>query len=254
MFTGPQPQDRAARLRMVDKIVDDLRATHGDRIIAIALYGSLAKGIDGPFSDIELFCVVQGNNIDYSHEWVYGVSKAEVNLYSEDMIQRSATSVDEKWSLSQGQLLAARPLYGEPAFFDHLSKLVLSPPPEEFNAVIRAMLVGEFYEWMGKLRNARSSGHTAYIPLMACHFVEFAAQMMGMAHRVCYTTGAKMLEESLQLTIRPDGYDELCGMVMAGQLSDSEQVTAALERCWAGIGVWAAVNGIEMDEHNRWPF
>ena len=109
MFTGPQPQDHAARLRMVDKIVQDLHATHGDRIIAIGLYGSLAKGIDGPFSDIELFCVVQGNNIDYSHEWVYGVSKAEVNMYSEEMIQRSAITVDEKWSLSQGQLLIRSP-------------------------------------------------------------------------------------------------------------------------------------------------
>lgn len=254
MFTGPQPQDRAARLRMVDKIVADLHATHGDKIIAIGLYGSLAKEIDGPFSDIELFCVVQGNDIDYSHEWVYGVSKAEVNMYSEEMILHSAITVDEKWALSQGQLLAARPLYGEPAFFAHLRQLVLSPPAEEFNTVIRAMLVGEFYEWMGKLRNARNRGHTAYIPLIACHFVEFTAQMLGMAQRICYTTGAKMLEESLQLPNHPDGYDELCRMVMAGQLSDSTQVDAALERCWAGIGVWAAAQGIEMDEYNHWPF
>ena len=78
--------------------------------------------------------------------------------------------------------------------------------------------------------------------------------MLGMVHRICYTTGAKMLEESLQLQNCPEGYAELCRMVMAGQLSDADQVAAALERCWAGIGVWAAANGIEMDEYNRWPF
>src|SRR5947208_1998363 len=94
MFAGPQPQDRAARLRVVDKIVHDLHATHGDRLIAIGLYGSLAKGVDGPFSDIELFCVVQGNHIDYSHEWVYGVNKAEVNIYSLDVVEQRATQVD----------------------------------------------------------------------------------------------------------------------------------------------------------------
>ena len=254
MFTGPQPQDRAARLRIVDKIVHDLHATHGDQIIAIGLYGSLAKGMDGPFSDIELFCVIQGNDIDYSYEWVYGVNKAEVNMYSEDVLRRSAVTVDEKWSLSQGQLLAACPLYGDLAFFAELRQLVLSPPPEEFNVVMRDMLVGEFYEWIGKLRNARSSGHTAYLPILACLFAEYGAQLLGIAHRICYTTGAKMLEESLQLQDCPDGYAELCGMVMAGQLSVPAQVAAALERCWAGIGPWAIANGIELDEHNRWPF
>ncbi len=253
MFTGPQPQDRSARLRVVDKIVHELHTTHGERIIAIGLYGSLAKDIDGPFSDIELFCVIQGSGIDYSQVWIYGANRAEVDMNSEDVIRRSAVTVDEKWSLSQGQLLAARPLYGDPAFFDALRQLVLSPPPEIFKAVMGDML-GEFYEWIGKLRNARSSGHTAYLPLLACQFAEFGAQMLGMAHRICYATGAKMLEESLQLKNRPDGYDELCHMVMAGQLSDPEQVAAMLERCWAGLGVWAQAQGIAMDQYNRWPF
>src|SRR5436190_14054798 len=118
MFTGPQLQDRAARLRMVDKIVHDLHATHGDRIIAIGLYGSVAKGTDGPFSDIELFCVVQGNDIDYSQEWMYGPGKAEVNIYSQAAVHRRALRVDELWSLRQGKFMHCRPLYGEPAFFD----------------------------------------------------------------------------------------------------------------------------------------
>jgi len=254
MFTGPQPQDRAARLRMVDKIVHDLHATHGDQIIAIGLYGSLAKGTDGPFSDIELFCVLRGNEIDYSHGWVYGVNKAEVNIYSEEVVQGRALRVDERWSLRQGKFMHCRILYGEPAFFANLRQLVLSPPPEAFKAVMREMVVGEFYEWIGKLRNARSRGHTAYIPLLACHFVEFGAQLLGMAQRVCYTTGAKMLEESLQLNHRPDGYDELCMLVMQGQLNNTDQVASAIERCWAGLGNWAVANGIEMDEYNRWPF
>ncbi|MFN8494639.1 MAG: kanamycin nucleotidyltransferase C-terminal domain-containing protein [Caldilineaceae bacterium] len=253
MFAGPQPQDRATRLHVVEKIVQALHATHGDRIIAIGLYGSLAKGIDGPFSDIELFCVLRGGAEDYSHEWVYGDSKAEINIYGEEVLLKSATTVEDKWSLSQGQLLAARPLYGDPAFFAHLRQLVLSPPPEAFNQVMREMLVGEFYEWIGKLRNARSSGHTAYIPLLAGEFAKFTALLLGIANRYCFSTGAKMLEEALQLPNRPAGYAELCDLVMKGQLADTEQVAAVVERCWTGLGAWAMANGLTMDEYNRWP-
>ncbi len=253
MFTGPQPQDHATRLRVVDKIVQDLHATHGDRIVAIGLYGSLAKGIDGPFSDIELFCVLHGGDEDYSHEWVYGNSKAEINICGEEVLLKSAVEVDEKWSLSQGQLLAAQPLYGDPAFFEHLRELVLSPPRAVFDDVMRAMLVGEFYEWIGKLRNAQSSRHTAYIPLLACHFAEFGALLLGIAERYCYTTGSRMLEEALQLPNQPAGYAELCELVMKGQLADTDQVAAAIERCWTGLGAWAMVNGLTMNEYNRWP-
>ncbi|CAN5404981.1 aminoglycoside O-nucleotidyltransferase ANT(4')-Ia [soil metagenome] len=236
MFSGPQPQDRAARRRVVDKIVQDLHSTHGEQIIAIALYGSLAQELDGPFSDIELFCVVQGNAIDYSHEWVYSVNKAEVNVYSPDVVDRRATQVDERWALRQGKFMNCRPYYGDPAFFDQVRQRVLASPAEAFNQVIRSMLVGEFYEWIGKLRNAHSRGHTAYLPLLAAHFVELGAQLLGMTQRICYTTGAKMVEESLLLPNRPAGYDELCRIVMAGQLSDPAQVMALLERYWAGLG------------------
>ena len=253
MFAGPQAQTRDQRKQMVERLVQALLTKHGERVLAIGLYGSLAKGIDGPFSDIELFCVLRGGDEDYSHEWVYGDSKAEVNIYGEEAILKSAVEVDDKWSLSQGQLIAAQPLYGDPAFFAYLRELVLSTPPEAFDNVMRAMLVGEFYEWIGKLRNARNSGHTAYIPLLACHFAEFGAQLLGIAHRYCYTTGSKMLEEALQLPNQPAGYAELCALVMKGQLGDSEQVAATVERCWTGMGAWAIANGLTMDEYNRWP-
>lgn len=248
---GPQPQTRAERQRLVERIVQDLHRVHGDQIIAIGLYGSLARGLDQPYSDVELFCVIAGSGIDYSHEWIYGAGKAEVNIYSPDVIRHGATEVDDRWSLSQGQLMVAQPLYGEATFFQELRELVLSPPATAFNDLIRAMIVGELYEWMGKLRNARHTGYRAYIPLIACHFAEHTGLMLGLAHRHCFTTGGKVLEESVAFPHRPDGFAELCTLIMAGQLHDSDAVTAALERCWVGVVTWATEQGITLE--TGWP-
>lgn len=198
--------------------------------------------------------MVGGSAIDYSPEWVYGRSKAEVNIWSQDVIHHDAQAVDEYWSLSQGALLGARPLYGDPVYFDELCQLVLSPPVAVFHQVIAAMIVGELYEWIGKARNARQTGRVASLPSVACKFVEYTALILGLQHRFCYTTGATMLEESLQLPGCPDGYEALCKMVMHGKLDNPTAIMDALDQLWQGMAAWVVANDIDMTTHTRWPF
>jgi predicted nucleotidyltransferase len=50
-------------------------------IISIALYGSLARNQDKLYSDIELFCIVEVQEMDGSSDWIYGEGKAETNQH-----------------------------------------------------------------------------------------------------------------------------------------------------------------------------
>ncbi|MBX3015201.1 MAG: hypothetical protein KF832_27025 [Caldilineaceae bacterium] len=254
MFDTPQPQTRAERQAVVDRIVHALLHDAQHEVIAIGQYGSMARDDDQPYSDIELFCIVDGVAVDHSHEWVYGQSKAEVNLYSQDMVRAYAQAVDEHWALSQGQFLDARPLYGNPAYFEELRQLVLSPPPAVFHEVIAAMIVGELYEWMGKARNARQTKQVTSLPTLACQFVEHTALILGLQQRRCYTTGATMLAESLQRQAYPAGYERLCKMVMHGKLDSPSTILQALDALWQGIGVWVITQEIDLSAHSQWPF
>ena len=254
LFVGPQASSYDKRIRVVDQIVHDLFATYGDDVVAIGLYGSMARGDDGPYSDIELFCVVRRAGLNHSHEWVHGEGKAEVNLYGEDVMQMRAVTVTDRWPLRQNNLYYVRPLYGELAYFEQLKSWVLAPPKAAFDAVIREMIVGELYEWIGKARNARERGSLGQAALLACHFVEQCALMLGMAHRTLYTTGATMLEESLALPNRPDAYADLCACVMQGDLRDMNEVASLLERVFAGLEEWTNRMGIDMSIVSRWPF
>src|SRR4051812_21443047 len=110
MWSGPQPQARVERMKIVDRIVADFHRTYGDTIKAMALYGSLSRGADGDYSDIELWCVLSTPGLDTSEEWVYGPNKAEVDLFGEDVIAAGAVQVTPKWSLEQGAFINCRPL------------------------------------------------------------------------------------------------------------------------------------------------
>lgn len=254
MWDGPQAQGRAERLLVVDRIVADLHRVYGDTIRAIGLYGSLARGTDGDFSDIELWCVLTTPGVDGCEEWVYGPSKAEVDLYGEDVMLARAVEVDDMWPLKQGELMNCRPLFGDMAFFAELRTLVMSPPKSAFDVVIAEMVVGEIYEWIGKLRNGVARGELDFLPMLSCEFAHHVALMVALAHRHVYGSGGAMMRETLALPSLPVGYSRLAELVMAGELHDKAKLVAVLEEVWAGIGPWLAQHEIALDARMGWPW
>jgi kanamycin nucleotidyltransferase len=254
MWDGPQPQSHGQRLQTVDRIVADLHRTYGDTLKAVALYGSLGHGTDGTYSDIDLWCVVTTPGVDECKEWTYGPSKAEVDIYGEDVMHARAGEVRSMWSLQQGSLTNCRPLFGDRAYFEALAARVMSPPKHVFDEVIVEMVVGGFYEWMGKLRNGLERNDLQFLTITTCNFTLHMAFMVALAHRHIYTTSSSLMREALALPTLPDGYRELAQSVMAGELHDKLKVAAMIERTWAGIGPWLAQHEIDVSARTLWPW
>ena len=260
LWQGPRPQSHSGRLQLLDRIVADLHRVYGRDLVALALYGSLARGEDGDYSDIELWAVVDVPGLDHAEEWVVGPGKAEVNLYGPDVIAARARELDEDWSVAQGAYVHNRPLYGDLAFFEELRAAVYAAPKADFDRVIAAMVVGEMFEWMGKLRNGMAQagagrGDTGFLPPLACSFAHDVARLAGLVHRHLYRSGSRLLTDSLNLPTLPAGYAELARRVMAGRLDEPGAVAAAVEACWAGLGPWLDVEGIDLAAAVRppWP-
>jgi kanamycin nucleotidyltransferase len=251
---GPQPRTHDQRLDTAQAIANRVLELHGEHVQAIGLYGSTGRGTDGPCSDIEMFCVLDNCEKKYAHEWVHGPWKAEVDFFSPEALLNEALHIDERWPLTHGSYSHIHALYDPLDFFSHLRALVRAQPAERFIPAMRDIIIFELYEEMGKLRNARSSGNTAYFPLLAVHLVRNGAFLIGLAHRYCYSTDAQVLAESLTLPDRPDGYDALCHMVMQGHLSDPQQIFDCGETFWSGVESWAEDKQINFIEQRIIPF
>jgi kanamycin nucleotidyltransferase len=191
---------------------------------------------------------------DYTHEWSHGPWKAEVNFYSEDVLLGEAAEVDGTWPLTHGAFRNVMAFHDPTGFFVKLRDTVDSQPAERFIATMRGVIVGELYEWIGKLRNARHVGHTAYLPALAFDMARYGAFLIGLANRHCYSSGPRVLEESLTLPDRPAGYDTLCRIVMNGELSDPERIAGDCECFWSGVEQWAAERNIRIEEPRKIPF
>jgi|GEM_PF-6546397 len=80
MLPYPAPTTRGEKMRLVAQIKDRLLQLHGDAILAIGLYGSLAQGIDGPYSDIELRVITKDGISLPGHEFIYPPFKIEIGM------------------------------------------------------------------------------------------------------------------------------------------------------------------------------
>jgi kanamycin nucleotidyltransferase len=230
-------------------IAAQLQAHFGDELLALGLYGSLARGTDAPYSDIEMWCILRGEAIDYAYEWTPGPWKAEVDMRSPDTIEHEAAELDGDWAMTHGTFVHVLPLYDPEKRFPALAEKVFAHTDAEFEAVIHAVLVGDIYEIIGKVRNlsvAYPNQLPPMLPFYLISLVRYAAWLVGLANRRLYTTTSVMLAESLTFPDQPAGYAALCEGVMSGKLSEAGELFGLVDRFWEGIETWAETRGLKL--------
>jgi len=256
LMYGPLAVSQEDRMTIAHEIAARLQETYREELLAIGLYGSLSRGTDGPYSDIEMFCVLRRSEetVEFSHEWSAGPWKAEVNVVSEDVLLEVAGDIEGEWSLTHGPYHAARPLYDPEGFFLTLRQAAQSPDYSAFQEAIEGILVGEMMEFAGKLRNIAHHGPRTYLPYLTMQFAQYGAMLIGLHNRKLYSTGSLVLPEALALPERPEGYDAVAELVLSGSLTDSDQLIMHCENFWQGLHAWAAEHGYAIHSAERIPF
>lgn len=58
----PVSTTRIEKIEMASVLKDRLLTAHGNQILAMSVYGSLATGNDGPYSDIEMHVITRAGS------------------------------------------------------------------------------------------------------------------------------------------------------------------------------------------------
>jgi kanamycin nucleotidyltransferase len=192
ILEGPSPLGRADRELVAEAILRRLLAAYGDRVQAIALYGSCATGQDGPYSDIELW-VMLDDDLAASEArtvtWVWGAGKAEVNLVGAAELLAEAARIDARWALTHGRFVHAVMLYERaPGQVDEIRRRALALPAERLRRVIAEAVAGELYEGLGRMRNVVAMGRTGEGSRRFLQLVETAAWNQKIARQSATTS------------------------------------------------------------------
>ncbi|PEA53651.1 nucleotidyltransferase [Bacillus pseudomycoides] len=251
---GPRKVTREERIKIAYSIANQVLGKYGSNVKAIGIYGSLARKTDGPFSDIEMKCILHSLEDSYSYEWTAGDWKAEVNFDSEADVVEEATTVEEDRPLTHGQFFTILPIYDPEEFFKELRQKASSVDHTIIKEAICKTLVEEMYEYIGKVRNIEIQGPKSFLPILAIKIATTGAMILGLHNKRYFTTSAQVLPEAITFKDKPEGFDALCQMVMSGYLSDPKQIMNVCENFWKSLLSWSAKKGYFIKCSNDIPF
>lgn len=244
---GPRHLNRVQRLQLAFDIAEQIHRHYQDDVTAIGIFGAVARGEDGAFSDIKLHCILQGSGFETMHKWSAGPWKAEVNVCTEEQALDRAAAVDVDWSWTHVAYTRVLAVYDPRDFFSRLRVTALSQPDSAFQHAILDVIVGEIFERVGNVRNAVAENDPAGLCLVVVELAKFGACLIGLANRHQYSSTCAALKESLSLPGLPAGYERLCGLVIAGALGDPVSIAKASDDFWMGVEMWASERGLEID-------
>lgn len=162
-----------------------------------------------------------------------------MNVCSSDVLLKIASTVEGEWPLTHGPFFSPLRLYDPEDFFSILKEAAESPTKEDFRHAINEVLVGEMYEFIGKLRNVRVNGPHTYLPYLVMQFAQYGAMLVGLHNQKLFSTGSMVLPEALELPSRPEGLDHVVKLVMSGDLAEPAKIISACEDFWSGLVNWA---------------
>ena len=178
---GPLELPHTQRMAIAHEIAERLKERFHQEMVAIGLYGSLAREDDGPYSDIEMFGVMRANQYEQRYEWCTAAWKAEVDLFGKQTIREQAEHVDGRWPLTHSAFQTVLPLYDPEDFFAKIRTIAQGSPEPLFREAIENLLVDDVFECIGKIRNAQVLEIPTAFPALVLKLGQAVAMVVGLA-------------------------------------------------------------------------
>lgn len=217
-----RPHTRAGRLATARALVPLWRRTFGDAFLAVAATGSVARGDDRDYSDLELVVFLAGpvpeGEDPYLQRVVGGLLVEAEYTTEEAYVERYATAVDAEWFLAGSAPLV--PLHNA-ALVERVAARVAAARHDRAAFLRRAARrFLEAREAFGKVLNALDEGNGEGLPLLLFDAVVHTLVMLSFVNERPFTTFARFVAEARAFRRKPARLDEILDRVVAGRYHD----------------------------------
>ncbi len=143
--------DHHERYQLALDLTARMAAAHP--VILGGLYGSTARGTDTPWSDLELWFVVEDDCPAQGKHFVYRDISVGYQVYRERELLAILTQPDERWPFHMGVLSVLKTLHGDPAAVARWLAAGQAVPAAQFYQYLAGHLPGWVVESYGRIHS-----------------------------------------------------------------------------------------------------
>ncbi len=122
-------------------------------IVLAGVYGSTARGTDTPWSDLEMWFVVQDDCSAQGQHFLYRGISAGYRVYRKRDLEDILSRPSWRWPFHMGVLSALQVLHGNPGQLRAWIAIGQTVPPAKFRAFLEAQLPEMVFESYGRIHS-----------------------------------------------------------------------------------------------------
>lgn len=224
------------RVALARELAQCILRKYGDAVLGITLYGSVARGADTSYSDIELRVVTDASVAEHDVEYVHrSGAKIEINYEQAENYLRRAASIDIDWPIWAAIYRQQLVLFERENFFAQARKATESVQDKYFRAAQAQLIAEDLYELVQKIRGAWEQKREENLRWFAGRFLWFSVLWLGLANRKYFTTGSTVWDEVRRFSILPKNFEHQLTVLAGFRPSSVNEVYRAVEDLWSEI-------------------
>jgi len=232
--------ERARRRRLAEQLAAKLAKSRED-VVAVILFGSVARGDDGPDSDVELTVVVRKGGHE-AQRFVLGGILFSVYWSSAAGVRRHM--LEPEGDATRHGYLDGIPLYDPHGWFARLGRDIRTLPPSYYRKSATDAL-HQMYEYVCKARNAKRCGDDPNI-VYATGVVGYLARVVvALVNRRHYASENTMTTEWREFPDLPPYFARLVEPLYDDGTPAAKRYEVA-EALWRETRAWAARHGVRL--------
>ena len=120
------------RLQLAHYLCQRIAERHQDEILIGAVYGSTARAADTPWSDLEMWFVMQDGCQRGDLHLLYRDAAVSCFFHERSALEESVSQPSTRWPFYMGVLSELQVLYGDPALVQGWIEMGTYIPPQQF--------------------------------------------------------------------------------------------------------------------------
>ncbi len=236
-----------ARIEIANRIKKMVLKKYRKYVLGIAIYGSVAKGEDRKYSDLEMFVVTRKKFAVREYRYVYKSIPIEISYIPEREMLRKARQITPDWPIVADFYRSYRILYQKDDWFRRLERAVASQNQDDFKRAIEKSLVW-LHELIGKIKNAYLCNNNSLFLYLASHFGWESIIFLGLINRSYYESERGIFKKVFEFPILPNDYSRLLETVCHFSATRRKRVYRATLKLYCELGRLASRQGIVLSQ------